>query len=92
MGEGSQLGPVCVSLSTLLFQEGTVIVSNLRHRVDTELAQGTFKLDRVEAHLPKEKGALGVKCWVPVESQRGRHPALPTGCHQGNCAAMELQG
>lgn len=89
--EGSQLGPVRVSLSTLLSQVGTVIVSDLRHRVDTELAQGTFKLDRVRVHLPKEEGALGVEGWVLGERQRDRHPVLPAGCHQGDRAATELQ-
>lgn len=90
--EGSQLGPVHVSLSTLLSQVGTVIVSDLRHRIDTELAQSTFKLNCVWTHLSQEEGALRVKHWVPVESQWDRHPALPTGCHQGDCAATELQG
>lgn len=90
--EGSQLGPVRVGLSTLLSQVGTVIVSDLRHRVDAELAQSTFKLDCVRAHPSKEEGALGVKRRVPVESQRDRHPALPAGRHQGDCAPTELQG
>lgn len=67
-------------------------MSDLRHRVDTELAQGTFKLDRVRVHLPKEEGALGVEGWVLGERQRDRHPALPTRRHQGDSAATELQG
>lgn len=67
-------------------------MSDLRHRVDTELAQGAFKLDRVWVHLPKEEGALGVEGWVFVERQRDRHPALPARRHQGDSAAPELQG
>lgn len=86
------MGPVHVGLSTRPPQVGAVIVSDLRHRVDTELAQGTFELDRVRAHPPEEEGALGVECWVPVESQRDRHPALPARRHQGDRAATELQG
>ncbi|KAK2109287.1 hypothetical protein P7K49_014452 [Saguinus oedipus] len=90
--ERSQRGLVCASLSALLPQVGTVIVSNLHHRVDTELAQSTFKLDCVQAHLPKEEGAPGVKCRVPVERQQDRHPALPTGRHQSDCVSPELKG
>lgn len=71
---------------------GTVIGSDLRHGVDTELAQGTFKLHRVGVHLPEEEGALGVECRVLVERQRDRHPALPARRHQGGGAAPELQG
>lgn len=67
-------------------------MSDLRHGVDTELTQGTFKLDCVWAHLPKKEHALRVKRWVPVERQRDRHPVLPTGRHQGDGAAAELQG
>lgn len=67
-------------------------MSDPRHRVDTELAQGAFKLDRMWVHLPKEEGALGVKGWVLVERQRDRHPALPARRHQGHSAAPELQG
>lgn len=66
-------------------------MSNLRHREDTELTEGTFKLDGVQAHLPKEEGALGVERGVPVERQRDRHPAPPTGRHQGDRAAAELK-
>lgn len=67
-------------------------MSDLRHGVDTELTQGTFKLDCVWAHLPKKEHALRVKRWVPVERQRDRHPVLPAGRHQGDGAAAELQG
>lgn len=67
-------------------------MSDLRHRVDTELAQGAFELDRVRAHPPQEEGALGVQRGVPVESQRDRHPALPAGRGQRDRAAAELQG
>lgn len=71
---------------------GTVIVSDPRHRVDAELAQGAFKLDRVGVHLPEEERALGVERRVPVERQWDRHPALPAGRHQGDRAATELEG
>lgn len=67
-------------------------MSDPRHRVDTELAQGAFKLDRMRAHLAKKEQALRVERWVPVERQRDRHPALPAGRHQGDRAASELQG
>lgn len=66
-------------------------MSDLRHRVDTELAHSTFKLDRMWAHLSEKEGAFRVKHWVPVESQWDKHPALPTGRHQGDCAATKLQ-
>lgn len=59
-------------------------MSDPRHRVDTELAQGAFKLDRMRAHLAKKEQALRVERWVPVERQRDRHPALPAGRHQGD--------
>lgn len=67
-------------------------MSDLRHRVNAELAQGPFELDRVWVHLPKEEGALGVEGWVLVERQRDGHPALPARRHQGGSAAPELQG
>lgn len=67
-------------------------MSDLRHGVDTELAQGPLELDCMRAHLPKEEQAIRVERWVPVERQRDGHPALPTGCHQGDRAAVELQG
>lgn len=67
-------------------------MSDLRHRVDTELAQSTFKLDCMRAHLSKEEGALRVEHRVPVEAQRDGHPALPTGRRQGDRVATELQG
>lgn len=67
-------------------------MSDLRHGVDTELAQGPLELDCMRAHLPKEEQAIRVERWVPVERQRDGHPALPTGCHQGDRAAAELQG
>lgn len=90
--EGSQLGPVQASLCTLLPQVGAVIVSDPRHGVDTELAEGPFELDSTGAHLPKEEGALRVKRGIPVEGQRDRHPALPAGRHQSDRAATELEG
>lgn len=67
-------------------------MSDLRHGVDTELAQSTFKLDCMRVHLSKEEGAPGVECRVPVERQQDRHPALPAGGHQSDCAASELEG
>lgn len=67
-------------------------MSDLRHGVDTELAQGPLELDRVRAHLPKEEQAVRVERWVPVERQRDGHPVLPAGRHQGDRAAAELQG
>ena len=67
-------------------------MSDLRHGIDTELAQGPLELDRLRAHLPKEEQAVRVKRWVPVERQRDGHPALPAGRHQGDRAAAELQG
>lgn len=70
---------------------GTVIPSNLPHREDTELTEGPFKLDSMWAHLSKEEGALGVKHGVPVEGQRDRHPALPTGRHQRDRVVAQLQ-
>lgn len=66
-------------------------MSNPCHWDDTELTEGTFKLDSVRAHLPKEEGALGVKHGVSVERQRDRHPVLPTGRHQGDHAVAELE-
>lgn len=67
-------------------------MSDLRHGVDTELAQGPLELDRVRAHLPKEEQGVRVERWVPVERQRDGHPVLPAGRHQGDRAAAELQG
>lgn len=88
--EGSHLGTICVHLSAPLSQVGTVIVSNLHHRVDAELTECAFKLDSTGVYLPQEKGALGVKHGVPTGRQWDRYPVLPTGCHQCDCAATQL--
>lgn len=69
-----------------------VIVSDLRHGVDAELAQGTFKLDRTGAHLSQQEGTPRVERRVPAERQRDRQAALPAGRHQGDRAATQLQG
>lgn len=90
--EGSHLGTVCVHLSAPLSQVGTIIMSHLRHGVNAELAERTFELGSTRAHLPQEKGALGVKHGVPMRRQRDRYPVLPTGCHQCDRAATQLQG
>lgn len=67
-------------------------MSNLRHGVNTELAEGTFELDSPRVHLPQEEGALGVERGVPRGRQRDRYPVLPASCHQCDRAAAQLQG
>lgn len=88
--EGSHLGTIRVHLSAPFSQVSTVIVSDLRHGMDAELTECTFKLDSTGVHLPQEKGALGVKHGVPTGRQRNRYPVLPTGCHQCDRAATQL--
>lgn len=84
------MGTVGVHLSTSLSQVGTVITSDLRHGMDAELTECTFKLDGTRVHLSQEKGALGIKHGVSTGWQRDRHPVLPAGCHQCDRAASQL--
>lgn len=88
--EGSRMGTIGVHLSAPLSQVGTVITSDLRHRMDAELTECTFKLDGTRVHLSQEKGALGIKYGVPTGRQWDRYPVLPTGCHQCDRAASQL--
>lgn len=89
-GRRSQLGPVGVSLSTLLSQVGTVIVSHC-HGVDTELAQGPSNWTACGLIFPKRNkppGSSSGSLWKGSETGTRRCP----GCHQGDRAAADLQG